>query len=233
MHEVGRLDSFENGLALEALDPALQRLMGTCLVDDLVQWEFHDSFRPSVLQLGYQIPSEVFVDDRVDGVPAFGSQLRDGGRLERGEQVLHFRQVRLVHVQHQTDLATRRQGGPEQQRDPTDLLLLPIVFPRLAIGDELGRRMHDLVDDAQVVGAQRATRLGEFDDGIRKIRWLDLSRSPRELHLGLDLVFVEELLREVDRFGSDALAGEIPWSWIGKSFGTATTQRTGRLSCLE
>jgi len=54
---------------------ALQRSMGTCLVDDLVQWKLHDSFRPSVLQLGYQLPNEVFIDDRVDGVPAFGLQL--------------------------------------------------------------------------------------------------------------------------------------------------------------
>ena len=137
---------------------------------------------------------------------------------------------RLAHVHHQADLALGRHralaaSGPGR---PSSALFHGSAVG-LLVGDEARRALQQLGDDAQVVRPQRAAGLGHLDDGVGQPRRLDLGGAPAELDLG----------RRRRAAPASAASGRRPrWRcaclagpstlWIGESFGTASTQRTGR-----
>src|SRR5205807_4050300 len=82
----------------------------------------------------------------------------------------------------------------------TDVPADPDIYPlslhdALPICDKHGARLEHSVDDAQTVCSQRGAGLGDFDDGIGKLRNLDLGRAPGELHARFDAVASQIFLR--------------------------------------
>ena len=66
------------------------------------------------------------------------------------------------------------------------LVRFHVVLERRRVGDQLRLGLHDGVDDAQPVGAERRSGLGDFDDGVGEHRRLDLGRAPGELDVDAD-----------------------------------------------
>ena len=131
------------------------------------------------------------------------------------------------------DAALRLDRRFQQQRDVVELGALPLVIQRSRVGDELCVRLHDRVDDAQPVGAERRPGLGDFDDGVGERRRLDLGRAPRELDVDADPEPFEVRLRRAHELGGDGRAFEIlRLSDTTTLPGTASTHRTLPKLCL-
>ena len=105
------------------------------------------------------------------GLRSAGSALEDGGEFG------------AAHVHHETHLAQRRDGPLQQHGHVLELAPLVGVLPRREVGDELRVRLQHGVDDAQLVGPQRAARFRDLHDGVGKLRRLDLRGAPAELTL--------------------------------------------------
>ena len=61
----------------------------------------------------------------------------------------------------------------------------------LGIGDQLGVRHEDRLEDLEPRGAQRAARLGELDDRVGDVGDLRLGGAVAELHVGIDALLGE------------------------------------------
>ena len=149
------------------------------------------------------------VDHRVDRDPVAVHQPRQGRLLQCREDRHHAVHLLLGHVHHQTNLAFRRHGAAQHERDVLDLAALPVILPSGFVGDQPRGALHDRVHDAQVVGAQRAAGLGNLHDGVREARRFHFRGAPGELHVRLHAVPLQVVDREVDRLGSDVLALQI------------------------
>ncbi len=97
-----------------------------------------------------------------------------------------------------------------------------------SIGDEARRALQQIGDDAEIVGAQRTAGLGHLDDGVGQLGGLTSVAPQLNSTCAFDAVLRQPALRDVHDLRGDALALQILTAWIGESFGTASTQRTGR-----
>ena len=131
------------------------------------------------------------------GLRSAGSSFNSAGSLARGD----------VHLQ--ADLLLGGQRAAQHQRDRLDLLALPLVRPRLLVGDELRVARHDGLDDPQVVGLQRRAGLGQLDNRIDQLRRLHFRRAPGELHFRRHAVLLQPAARHLDQLGRDAFALQI------------------------
>ena len=103
------------------------------------------------------------------------------GRCSAGSKAEHVSRSVALRVEHQPDAALRLDRRLQQQRDVLDLGPLPRVGQRALVGDQLRVGLHDGVEDAQPVGAQRRAGFGGLDDRVGEDRRLDLGGAPREL----------------------------------------------------
>ena len=137
-------------------------------------------------------------------------QLRHGRRLQRREEVDHGLEVGLLDVQLHEHAAARFERAGEQRLELLHRLALLGVRVRGRVGDELGVGDEDRVEHAQPRGAQRATGLGDVDDGVGDLGDLRLGGAVRQRDLGLHAVLLEEAARQLRILGVDAHAvGEI------------------------
>jgi len=83
-------------------------------------------------------------------------------------------------------------------------------LPGLAIHDELRVGLHQLLDDAQTVGAHGRTRFSDFDDGVAETgNDLRLGGAPGKFHLDADALGREIPLGEIDELRRDLLALQV------------------------
>ena len=125
--------------------------------------------------------------------------------MQRWKLTRDLLQLILGDIHLQTDLSTGLQRPREQHRQRLDLFPLPRVGPRLAIGDQLGRRFGHRIDDAQPVGPQRGAGLCPLDDGIHQQGGLDLRRAPGVFHLCADAVAFQVAFGRLHQLRGDTL----------------------------
>jgi len=82
---------------------------------------------------------------------------------EDGEDTV---QLRLVDVEHESDLLLGGEDALQQQGQAVDLAPFELVLVGVLVGDEAGGGLAEGVDDAQLVGAQAGAGFGDLDDGI-------------------------------------------------------------------
>src|SRR5262249_7726519 len=139
-------------------------------------------------QAGNQFADFRFRDDTLDRVPLDTVQLaglkqgRDRRRRQAGNHRNHRLQLLLGDVHLDAYLILRRKRALQEDADLVDLLALPRELQGGAVGDELRIRFKELADDAQTIGAQRASRLCYLDDGVHQAASrLGFGRAPRKL----------------------------------------------------
>ena len=122
------------------------------------------------------------LDDGVYRDPLGVAQLRNGRRIERGQHGEHSVEIALVDVQHESHLRLRINGAAQHECDLVDLLALPGIGQCRLAGDKMRLAFHHGVDDFQVIGLERAARLGDFDDGVGEHGRLHFRRAPTEFN---------------------------------------------------
>ncbi len=111
-----------------------------------------------------------------------------------------------------------RHRAAEHQHHIVDLLPFPGIGVGLSIGDEARCADEHFIEDAQVVGPERAAGLGDFDNRVGQPRRLHFCRPPAKFHFGFNAVLGQIALGHADRFGGDALAGQVLHAEIAGTF---------------
>src|SRR5581483_5290544 len=117
--------------------------------------------------------------------------------------------VRALYVEHEANLRLRIDGAAEHDRDLIELPLLPRIGDNCLAGDEMRLAFHDGVDDLEMISAERAARLGDFNDGVGQHGRLYFRRAPAELDLDIDSLRSKIALRYFHQFGGDDFALEV------------------------
>ena len=107
------------------------------------------------------------------------------------------------------DFAQRVDRAIQQHLNVFQLAAFPVILPGTAIGDKLRVRFEHRLDNPQLIGAQRRTGFGNFDDGVGQFRRLHFRCAPTELHLRVDAVSRQIALRRGNKFGRNDLAFQI------------------------
>ena len=153
------------------------------LQHDLVQRVLDDPLRAGQLQPRNQIAHGALLDDRVHRRPSRRRSAAEMvGRCSAGSRPSTVaRSARRTFSIRPTrpcaSIAALSSSAMFSQ-----LGLLPRVGERGLVGNQLGVRLHDRVEDAEPVGAQRRSGFGHLDDRVGQHRRLDLGRAPGELH---------------------------------------------------
>ena len=99
------------------------------------------------------------------------------------QQLQDLRKAFLWNVDHQSYFSFGGNRALEHQGDIVYFLAFPVILVSAPIGNEPGGALQDLFDNPQTVGPQGTSRLGDFDDGVGQLGWLDLCSPPTELDL--------------------------------------------------
>lgn len=179
------------------------------LVDDLVERVLDESGCAGTFEGRDEVADLLFAQNHFGRHPCRVAEGRDGGRVDGGEKAEDFGLIRHRDVHFEPDELGGVHGSGEQNLERFDLEALPFVGHGGVGGHEPCGAGEELLDDAQVVGAERVSGLGVDDDGVGNGSDLDLAGAPAEVDVGVDAVGFAVALGEADVFGGDPLAFEV------------------------
>ncbi len=164
------------------------------------------------------------------------------GARSDGQEADHLVQLRSGDVELDEDFLAGFEG-PLQQREQLFHRVPALGVGRgLRVGDELGARNEQGLDDLETGGPERPARLGDLDDAVRDLGDLGLGRAVGEDDVGEHAVLLEEPPGELGILGRRrgalplvpaAEAARSATDDTGESAGTARTTRIGLVVDFE
>ena len=175
----------------------------------LVEGELDDARCTSRAKRRDEIAHKPLLDNRLNREPIRIVQPVDRRSMECWKHLDDLLEIlrRCVELEKHTLLGVK--GTEKKHLELLDLRTLGRALPRLLVRYHASGGSENRIDNAEIVGAERGSRLRKVNNGIHKLRSLHLCSAPAELDIGLDAVLLEVALHKTDSLSGYTLALEI------------------------